>query len=80
MDRLKSAFYTLDTNNDGTLSLDELKNGLKNLCFFELMQDHSKECEDCHKQVMERCDLDGDGKIDYIEFIQASIDHKSILN
>lgn len=29
---------------------------------------------------MDICDLDGDGKIDYIEFIQAAIDHKSLLN
>ena len=29
---------------------------------------------------MERCDLDGDGKIDYAEFIQATIEHKALLN
>ena len=29
---------------------------------------------------MDRCDLDHDGKIDYGEFIQAAIDHQSILN
>ena len=26
------------------------------------------------------CDLDGDGKIAYNEFLQAAINHKSILN
>ena len=26
------------------------------------------------------CDTDGDGKIDYLEFIQAAINHKTILN
>lgn len=26
------------------------------------------------------CDMDGDGKIDYNEFIQAAINHKSIMN
>ena len=25
-------------------------------------------------------DLDGDGKIDYLEFISAAINHKSLLN
>jgi len=29
---------------------------------------------------MQECDLDGDGKIDYAEFIQAAIDHKHLLN
>ena len=29
---------------------------------------------------MKTCDLDGDGKIDYIEFIQAAINHKALLN
>ena len=29
---------------------------------------------------MDICDLDGDGKIDYIEFIQAAINHKALLN
>ena len=26
------------------------------------------------------CDTDGDGKIDYLEFIQSAINHKAILN
>jgi len=29
---------------------------------------------------MQGCDLDGDGKIDYSEFIQSAIDHKHLLN
>lgn len=29
---------------------------------------------------MKSCDMDGDGKIDYAEFIQATIDHKSMVN
>jgi Ca2+-binding EF-hand superfamily protein len=29
---------------------------------------------------MDRCDLDGDGKIDYQEFIQAAIKHQALLN
>jgi Ca2+-binding EF-hand superfamily protein len=26
------------------------------------------------------CDVDGDGKIDYLEFIQAATDHQALLN
>jgi len=29
---------------------------------------------------MEKCDLDGDGKIDWQEFVMGSIDHKALLN
>ena len=29
---------------------------------------------------MNTCDLDGDGKLDYGEFIQATVNHKAILN
>ena len=29
---------------------------------------------------MDLIDLDQDGKIDYLEFIQAAIDHKALLN
>jgi len=44
------------------------------------MQNHNDEGEDCYDHVMKSCDLDGDGKIDYLEFIQAAIDHKALLN
>jgi len=36
--------------------------------------------EDNIKKIMERCDVDGDGLIDYLEFVQAAIDHKALLN
>lgn len=67
---LKQAFLTLDQNNDGTLSMQELQQGLGNLCMFEIMQDHhADDGEDCFQRIMDLSDLDGDGKIDYIEFI-----------
>jgi calcium-dependent protein kinase len=62
--------------------LDELKNGVKNICLFELLQNHhsSDNDQECYNHIMEMCDTDGDGKIDYLEFIQAAIDHKALLN
>ena len=29
---------------------------------------------------MNKCDLDNDGKIDYLEFMQAAINHQALLN
>jgi hypothetical protein len=45
----------MDTNQDGTLSLDELKNGVKNICLFEILQNahiDSENDEDCYNQIM----------------------------
>jgi len=73
----------MDTNRDGTISLEELKKGIENICLFEILQNthiDSEDDHDCYMQVMEKLDADGDGKIDYIEFIQGAIDHKSLLN
>lgn len=77
---LRDAFIIIDSNQDGTLDLEELRVGLKHLCLFEIMQDPDEGVEDCYQKIMEMCDLDGDGKIDYLEFIQAAINHKALLN
>ena len=70
----------LDSNLDGVLTVDELANGIDKLHLFELLQDSTKENENCYNVIMQKCDLDGDGKIDYAEFIQATIEHKALLN
>jgi Ca2+-binding EF-hand superfamily protein len=75
---LKETFLKIDTNQDGSLSLEELRIGVKNICLFEILQNHNDtegHDEDCYIHIMEMCDTDGDGKIDYLEFIQAAIDH-----
>ena len=47
---------------------------------FELLQNHKLGEEQCYDQIICTCDLDGDGKLDYNEFIQAAINHKALLN
>lgn len=57
--------------------------GIENLCLFEILQeDHTDSAGDkeCYMKVMEMCDIDGDGKIDYLEFIQGAINHRALLN
>ncbi|MCD9560253.1 Calcium-dependent protein kinase 17 [Datura stramonium] len=62
---LKQMFKNMDTDNSGTITLEELKQGLAKqgtkLSDFEI------------KQLMEAADADGNGTIDYEEFITATM-------
>lgn len=62
---LKSMFANIDTDNSGTITYEELKAGLARL--------GSKLTEAEVKQLMEAADVDGNGTIDYIEFITATM-------
>ncbi|CAN4104021.1 unnamed protein product [Withania somnifera] len=63
-------FNNIDTDNSGTITYEELKNGLAKL--------GSKLTEGEVKQLMEAADVDGNGSIDYTEFITATM-HKHRL-
>ncbi|XP_051125295.1 calcium-dependent protein kinase 2-like [Andrographis paniculata] len=62
---LKAMFLNMDTDNSGTITYEELKSGLARL--------GSKLSEAEVKQLMEAADVDGNGTIDYIEFITATM-------
>ncbi|KAG7024847.1 Calcium-dependent protein kinase 9 [Cucurbita argyrosperma subsp. argyrosperma] len=62
---LKTTFTNLDTDNSGTITYAELKSGLARL--------GSTLSEAEVKQLMEAADVDGNGSIDYIEFITATM-------
>lgn len=62
---LKAMFANMDTDNSGTITYEELKSGLARL--------GSKLSEAEVKQLMEAADVDGNGTIDYIEFITATM-------
>ncbi|GMN51591.1 hypothetical protein TIFTF001_020737 [Ficus carica] len=62
---LKAMFTNIDTDNSGSITYDELKSGLARL--------GSKLTETEVKQLMEAADVDGNGTIDYIEFITATM-------
>ncbi|EFJ07310.1 calcium dependent protein kinase 34 [Selaginella moellendorffii] len=63
--KLKDMFKQMDTDNSGTITFEELKAGLakqgSNMIDAEI------------RQLMEAADVDGNGTIDYLEFIQASM-------
>ncbi|XP_061342242.1 calcium-dependent protein kinase 2-like isoform X4 [Gastrolobium bilobum] len=64
---LKAMFTNIDTDNSGTITYEELRAGLQRL--------GSKLTEAEVQQLLEAvsADVDGDGTIDYIEFITATM-------
>ncbi|KAJ7967687.1 Calcium-dependent protein kinase [Quillaja saponaria] len=62
---LKAMFTNVDTDNSGTITYEELKIGLTRI--------GSRLSEAEVKQLMEAADVDGNGTIDYIEFISATM-------
>ncbi|KAL3738242.1 hypothetical protein ACJRO7_019723 [Eucalyptus globulus] len=62
---LKAMFKSMDTDNSGTITYEELKAGLPKL--------GTKLSESEVKQLMEAADVDGNGTIDYLEFITATM-------
>ncbi|KAK0576796.1 hypothetical protein LWI29_023397 [Acer saccharum] len=62
---LKQMFNNMDTDGSGTITYEELKNGLSRL--------GSKLNEAEIKQLMDAADVDQNGSIDYTEFITATM-------
>ncbi|KAL8228652.1 hypothetical protein R6Q57_013552 [Mikania cordata] len=62
---LKAMFVNMDTDKSGSITYEELKTGLARL--------GSKLSEAEVQQLMEAADVDGNGTIDYIEFITATM-------
>jgi len=63
---LLKTFKSLDLNNDGLLSSEELLIGLKKIMEVE-------EAEQEVKQIMSNVDINNSGKIDYSEFVTTTI-------
>lgn len=67
---LKKLFVSMDDNNDGTLSVGELRQGLSK-AGVSLPPDL--------RRIMEQIDTDGSGVIDYSEFMAATIHRRKYI-
>lgn len=70
---LMELFKALDLDGDGTLTREEL------LDFYKKQFGDEKKAEEEVQSILNRVDSDGSGKIDYSEFIAASMDREKIL-
>ncbi|CAD7971967.1 unnamed protein product [Amoebophrya sp. A120] len=66
--QLRDLFHQLDADNDGTLTIDEITEGMAKAG----LQDNKEQLTELIKQV----DSDGSGRIDYTEFLAATIDKR----
>ncbi|CDW81372.1 protein kinase domain containing protein [Stylonychia lemnae] len=74
LEELKQLFLQLDTSKDGTLSIEEIQQGINQL------KGKLGNSRIDYKDMMASMDQDGNGVVDYTEFITAAIDKVAILN
>ena len=74
LEELKNLFIQLDKSKDGTLSLDEIRDGM-DLVLGKLPGTKAK-----YDDLMKSLDKDGNGVIDYTEFITGAIDKSVMLS
>jgi calcium-dependent protein kinase len=72
INELKTVFKQLDTNADGKLTLNELKNGFE-IYFGKILSNVEL------KQLMEDVDGDADGFISYEEFLRVTVNKRKLL-
>jgi calcium-dependent protein kinase len=68
---LKDMFISLDSDNDGTLTVDEMKAGM--------IKAGIKDIPPNLMEIMKEVDSDGSGVIDYTEFLAATLSRKQYM-
>lgn len=71
--RLLEIFKKLDENNDGTLTLEELKDGFQCYLQNEYMSEYDFE------EIMKKVDTNQNGQIDYSEFIMSACQYQDVI-
>ena len=74
LEELNKMFLLLDTSKDGILSIEEIKQGLDSVL------GQLKGCSTDYRELVSALDRDGNGVIDYQEFITAAVDKLALVN
>lgn len=74
MDRLRVIFLALDKSNDGMLTFEEIHQGL--IQVMGNVKGNLKEFQ----EIMMEVDQDGDGLVNYSEFLAASVNKAKLLS
>lgn len=76
LDEYIRAFQKLDTSNDGCVSKEEMKKGLKTVKNLNFKVESEEEWD----EILDSMDTNGDGNIDFNEFLAAAYDRSKLLN
>jgi calcium-dependent protein kinase len=74
-EELMTAFQALDTDGNGVLTIDELKEGYKKI----YPTFNEEEIELAVQTVVNNIDVNGSGQIDFTEFVVASVNQHKLL-
>ena len=74
LEAMKSQFNAMDSNNNGLLDMDELKEGMRDQ--MDALYFDQFDWEEWLKTI----DTDGDGQVNFTEFITAANNRKKMLN
>jgi len=72
LDQLRDIFLELDDDGDGIITATELQKGLSSAGVTSMAHQEVKE-------LLKAVDADGDGQIDYTEFLAASMQRQSVV-
>ena len=74
MDRLRKIFLALDKSNDGLLTIEEIREGL--VTVMGRVKGNLNEFQ----EIMQEIDKDGNGVIDYSEFLAGAVNKHMLIN
>ena len=82
LDMLKKMFNKLDTDKNGTLTIDEIKKGMDKIDKLGISSSgtYRKKSIAEYRDLMMSLDKNGDGVVSFDEFISAAIDKVALLN